>query len=146
MWPNDPLTRRLTQMKALKPEGPSVAWPVGCSGGFDQPRKQPLDCFRSVALESARLAVNRMNDSPPHPDDGTKPARMQDLCRASADGLPHTGNRVRIRIRRIHALEFDSHLTRGDVDVRVVDRDVVATAGPLADLANVEIQSAPPPR
>src|SRR5262249_11367523 len=34
LWPNDPLTSRLTREGPLKHEEPPVAWPVGCSGGF----------------------------------------------------------------------------------------------------------------
>jgi hypothetical protein len=114
--------------------------------GFGHSRKQPLDRFGRVALEPVRLAVNRVNDSASDLDDRTQSARVQDLGRTSTDGLPHRGNRVGVSIRRIDVLDFDSHFTGDDLNVRLVDRNVVATAGRLADLANVKIQSAPPPQ
>ncbi len=119
---------------------------VRCSAWFGDLREQPLDCLRRVSLEPAGLEVNRLNDEPPHPDERTKPARPQDRCRAGPDGLPGAGHRSGIGVRRIHAGDLDSHLTGSDLNIGLEDRNVVATAGCLADLTDAEFQSVPPRR
>ncbi len=59
--PNEPLTRRLTRKSAPKSKKPSIAWPVGSSGGFGAPSL--IDPKTAPAQLDNRLAAENLGSN-----------------------------------------------------------------------------------